>query len=65
MICDHAKLGRLFTFMKDLASIVTLSFLLKTLIRNKVTFLASNSVKLARLLVNPLKKTISKYIYQN
>ena len=32
MILDHAKLGCTFTFMKDLASVVALRFLLKTLI---------------------------------
>ena len=32
MILDHAKLGCALTFMKDLSSIVTLSFLWKTLI---------------------------------
>ena len=32
MILDHAKLGCAFTFMKNLTSIVTLSFLRKTLI---------------------------------
>ena len=64
MILDHAKLGLTFTFMKDFASVVTLSFLPKTLIWNKMAFLASNSLKLAGLAVNPLKKTIFKNIYQ-
>ena len=32
MILDHANLGRGFTFMKDLGSVATLSFLPKTLI---------------------------------
>ena len=31
MILDHAKLGPAFTFMKNPASVVTLSYLLKTL----------------------------------
>ena len=32
MILNYAKLGHVFTLLKDLASVVTLSFLLKTLI---------------------------------
>ena len=32
MILDHTKLGCTFTFMKDLASVVALRFLLKTFI---------------------------------
>ena len=64
MILDHAKLGSAFTFMKYLTSIVTLRFLLKTLTSNKMAFLTSNVLKLAGLSVNPLKKTISKNIYQ-
>ena len=45
------------TFMKNLASWVTLSILSKILIWNKMTFLASNSLKLAGLAVNQLKRT--------
>ena len=60
MILDHAKLGHIFSFMKDLASIVTLNFLPKTLISNKMAFPASNSLKLAGLVINQLKKAISK-----
>ena len=64
MILDNAKLGGTFIFMKDLASVVTLIFLLKTSIWNKMVFLESNSLKLVGLAVNPLKETISKDIYQ-
>ena len=64
MTLDHTKLEHAFTFRKDLANVVTLSFLLKTLIGNKMAFLASNSLKPAWLVVNLLKKTISKNIYQ-
>ena len=64
MILDHANLGRGFTFKKDLGSVATLSFLPKTLIWNEMAFLESNSLKLAGQAVNPLKKTISKNIYQ-
>ena len=47
MIFDHTKLQCAFTFMKNLASVVTLSFLPKTLIWNKIASLASNSSKLS------------------
>ena len=50
------------TFMKNLASWVTLSILSKILIWNKMTFLASNSLKLAGLAVNQLKRTHQKYL---
>ena len=60
MILDHIKLSRAFTFTKNLASAVTLNFLPETLIWNKTAFLASNLLKLEGLVVNPLKKTISK-----
>ena len=48
------------TFMKYLASVVFLIFLLKTLILNKITFRLSNSLNLAELVVNELTKSISK-----
>ena len=64
MILDHEKLGHAFTFMKDLASVVISNFLPKTLIWNKMVLLASNSLKLVGLVVNLLKKTFSKNIYQ-
>ena len=64
MNLDYIKLGGIFIFMKYLASIVALSFLPKTLIRNEMAFLASNSLRFATLAVNPLKKTICKNIYQ-
>ena len=50
--------------MKYLASIVSLIFLPKTLIWNKITFRLSNSLNLAELVVNELTKGISKKIYQ-
>ena len=49
MILDHAKPGHPFTFIKDVASVVTLGFLMKTLIWNKMVFLESNYLKLAGL----------------
>ena len=48
--------------MKDLASVVTLRLLLKTLIRNKMVLLASNSLKLAGLAVN-LQKILPIFIF--
>ena len=62
MILDYAKLGRAFNLMKDLASVVTLRLLLKTLIRNKMVLLASNSLKLAGLAVN-LQKYLPIFIF--
>ena len=49
---NRVKLGRAITFMKYLASVVSLTFLAKTLIWNKITFLASNLLNLAELVVN-------------
>ena len=62
MILDYAKLRRVFTLMKDLASVVTLRLLLKTLIRNKMVLLTSNSLKLAGLAVN-LQKILPIFIF--
>ena len=47
MTLNRAKLGRAVTFMKCLASLVPLVFLPKTLIWNKITFTASNSLNFA------------------
>ena len=52
------------TFTKYLISVDSLIFLPKTLIWNKITFLALNSLNLAELVVNELIKSISKKIYQ-
>ena len=52
MTFNCVKLGRAVTFMKHLASVVSLIFLTKTLICNKITFPASNSLNLAELVVN-------------
>ena len=62
MTLNRVKLGRAVTFMKYRASIVSLIFLPKTLNWNKITFLASNSLNLAELVVNELIKSISKKI---
>ena len=46
------KLVRAVTFLKNLASVVSFIFLLKTLIWNKITFPASNSLNFAELVKN-------------
>ena len=63
MALNHVKLGRVVTFMKYLASEVSVIFLPETLIWNKSTFPASNSLNLAELVVNELTRNISKKIY--
>ena len=58
MTLNRVKLGRADTFMKYLASAVSLKFLLKTLIWNKVTFPALNLLNFAELVDNELIKSI-------
>ena len=59
MSLNRVKVGRAVTFMKYLASVVSLIFLAKTFIRNKITFPASNYLNLAELVVNePSKMTL-------
>ena len=60
MTLNREKLGRAVTFMKYLASIVSLIFLPETLIWNKTIFPASNSLNLAELVVDELMRSISK-----
>ena len=64
MILNRVKLGRAVTFMKYLASVVFLIFLPKTLIWNKITLPASNSLNFAELVENEFMKSIFKKIYQ-
>ena len=64
MTLNGVKLGRAVTFMKYLAIVVSLIFLAKTLIWNKITFPASNSLNLAELVVNESMKIIYKKTYQ-
>ena len=52
MTLNRVKLGRAVTFMKYLASAVTLKFLPKALIWNKITFPVSNSLNFADLVEN-------------
>ena len=49
MTLNRVKLGRAVTFMKYLASAVSLIFLSKTLILNKIKFWPSNLLNLAEL----------------
>ena len=62
MTINRLKLGCAVTFMKRLASGVSLISLAKTLIWNKITFPASNSLNLAVLVVNNPMKSIYKKI---
>ena len=64
MSLNSVKLGRAVTFMKYLASVVSLIFLAKTLIWNKVTFSISNFLNLAELVTKEPMKSIYKKIYQ-
>ena len=64
MTLNRVKLGRAATFMKHLASVVSLIFLPKSLIRNKIPFPTSNSMNFAELVENELMKSISEKIYQ-
>ena len=64
MTLNRVKIGRTVTFMKYLDSVVTLIFLLKTLIWNKIMFPASNSLNFEELRENDLMKSISKKFYQ-
>ena len=60
MTLNRAKLGRAVTFMKYLAGVVSLIFLPKNLIWNKIKFPASNVLNFAELVKNELIKSISK-----
>ena len=62
MNLNRVKLGRSITFMKYLTSVVSLIFLPKTLIWNKITFPTSNSLNFAELMENQLMKSIFKKI---
>ena len=62
MTPNRVKLGCAVTFMKYLASVVSLIFLSKILIWNKVTLPASNSLKFTELVENDLMKSTSKLV---
>ena len=64
MTLNHVKLGHVVTFMKYLASIVSLIFLAKTLIENKIRFPTLNLLNLEEMVVSEPIKSIYKKIYQ-
>ena len=64
MTLNRVKLGRAVVFMKYLARVVSLIFLPKTLVWNKIRFPASNSLNFGELVENELMKNISKKTYQ-
>ena len=64
MTLNRVKLGRAVTFIKYLPSVVSLIFLAKTLIWNKITFPATNSLNLAGLIVNEPTKSIYKTFHR-
>ena len=65
MTLNRLKLRRAVTFMKYLASIVSLIFLEKTLIWNKINFPTLNLINLAELVENEPMKSIYEKNYQN
>ena len=65
MTLNRLKLGHEVTFMKYLASVVSLIFLAKTLIWNKISFPTLNLMNLAELVENEPMKSIYQKIYQN
>ena len=58
MTLNRLKLVRAVTFMKYLASVVSLIFLVKTLIWNKINFPTSNLLNLSDLVKNELMKSL-------
>ena len=63
MALNHVKLRRAVTFLKYLVSVVSLLFLLKFLIWNKIAFPASNLLNFAELVENELMKSFSKKVH--
>ena len=63
MTLNRVKLGRAVTFMKYLASVVSLIYLAKTLIWNKMTFPTSNSLNFAEMVSAQKINNISIFIY--
>ena len=58
MTPNRLKLGRAVTFMKYLANVVSLIFIAKTLIWNKVNFPILNLMNFAELVENESMKSI-------
>ena len=65
MTLSRLKLGRAVTFMKYLASVVSLIFLAKTSIWNKINFPTLNLMNLAELVENEPMKSIYQKVYEN
>ena len=65
MTLNRVKLGRAVTFMKYLASVVSLIFLAKKLIWNKINFPTINLMNLTELVENEPRKSVYQKIYQN
>ena len=65
MTVNRLKLGRAVTFMKYLAGVVSLIFLAKTLIWNKINFPTLNLMNLADLVENGPMESIYQKFYQN
>ena len=63
MTLNHVKVGCTITFMKCLGSVVSLIYLPKTLIWNKITFQPSNLLNLVELVVNQLTNSTFKIKY--
>ena len=63
MTLNRLKLGRSVTFMKYLASVVSLIFLVKTLIWNKINFPTSNLLNLSDMVKNEFMK--SRFLLKN
>ena len=62
MILNRVKQGHAVTFMKYLASAISIIFLPKILNWNKIMFLTSNSLNLAELAINEPMKNVHKNI---
>ena len=65
MTVNCLKLGLAVSFMKYLASVLSLIFLAKTLIWNKINFPTLNLMDLAELMENEPMKSIYQKNYQN
>ena len=65
MTVNRLKLGRAVSFMKYLASVVSLIFLVKTLIWNKINFPTLNLMNIAELVENEPMKSFYQKTYQN
>ena len=64
MTPNRVKLGRAVTFIKYLASVVSLIFLAKTLIWHKITFPESNLLNFTELVAKEPMKIIYTNNYQ-